>query len=288
MRSAVYPYVSIFSPIVKKTTQTLFLVAPLMLLSACLPEDKEDTKPISNEGGSVNNSTLSLNGFWDGGFNQDESLRVLIFNGNAYGINAEKAFYGTVTAESETDINLSLQGAAFSYEDSTNDEYVASGRALTYTIEASFFAYDDLEIAGSFDTNSTGPFGELNMVNDSTYTTPSSLNSLTGLWSTTNYQLKIDKLGNFIIQDTSESGCYSKGTLKIIDSTKSLLKVTLNRKRCDDFNGDSTGYAAINADGQLEFYSKMGSSLLFMTFTAPATSNNTTAPEEETPAEETP
>lgn len=124
----------------------------------------------------------------------------MIFNGNAYGINAEKAFYGTVNAESETDINLSFQGAAFSYEDSTNDEYVASGRALTYTIEASFFAYDDLEIAGSFDTNSTGPFGELNMVNDSTYTTPSSLNSLTGLWSTTNYQLKIDHLGNFIIR----------------------------------------------------------------------------------------
>lgn len=285
------PNLSMFSSSVKKATQTLFLVAPLMLLSACLPEEKDETKPINNEGKSLNDSVMSLNGFWDGGFNQTETLRVLIYNGNVYGLDEDKAFYGSVIAESKIAINFTLLAAPFTYEDSSNNEYVASGRAVTYTIEASEFTSNGLEVAGAFDTSPDDLHGEVNLFNDGSYTSPSSLNNLFGLWTTTNYELKIDNLGNFIIQDTSESGCYSKGSLKIIDSTKSLLNLTLNRRRCDDFNGDSTGYAAINADGELEFYSKMGSSLLFMTFTAPTgnASNPETDPaEEETPAEQAP
>lgn len=284
-----YPYVSIFSPIVKKTTQTLFLVAPLMLLSACLPEDKEDTKPINSEGENVNDTILSLNGFWDGGFQQTETLRVLIYNGAVYGLDEDKAFYGSVYSSKTVDdgeVDFTFTSYPFAYTDDVNFEYVSARTPTNYSVEG-LLATETL-VVGDYET-SNNEYGSLELINDKTYNSPSFLNLLVGEWTTNDLRLNINKNGRFHgVNNTEANNCAFEGFINILDASKSIFSLELNRRNCDDFNGDSTGYAAINADGELEFYSKMGSSLLFMTFTAPATSNNTTAPEEETPAEETP
>jgi len=276
--------VSIFISTIKKPSQYLCVAASLVLLSACLPEEKEDKNPINSSGIEVDNASLALNGFWNGGFNQGDKLKLLIFNGDVYGLDEDEAFFGTVASSSAT-FNFDLLAYPLSHEDSVNNEYVADGIAVTYTIDdGRLFNYGQLEIAASFDTNN-GLLGELNVINDASYSKNSSLSSLVGLWTTADYQLRIDGQGNYIIQDTTDSGCVSNGKINLIDSNNSLMALIITRKKCDDFNGSATGFAAINTDGELEFYSKMSSSLLFMTFMPPATAGIVETPEETTTEE---
>lgn len=276
-----YPDVSIFPSIVKKTSQTLFLVTPLMLLSACLPEEKEDTNPISNEDGASSQFILSLNGFWDGGFEQTETLRVLIYNGSVYGIDADKAIYGSVTSAENEEVDFTLSSYPFAYSDMTNFEYVSDRTVTSYSVNG-LLATSTL-IVGDYET-SKREYGSLTLINDETYKTSSSLDSLTGEWVTEDLKLNITSSGKFHgVNNGANKDCVFEGQIKIINTAESVFSLELNRRTCDDFNGASTGYAAINPDGELEFYSKMGSYLLFMKFT---TSDNTTAPEEETPVEE--
>lgn len=279
MRSAVSPNLSMFSSSVKKATQALFLVAPLMLLSACLPEEKEDD--------DVTETSISaLNGFWNGGFEQTETLRVLIYNNNIYGLDADQALFGSVKSPASEELEITLTAYPFAYQDSVNFEYISDRNSTNYSING-LLANETL-IVGDYET-SNREYGSLQLTNDLSFNSPSSLSSLTGEWTTADIQLNITQNGKFLgVNNGVENDCSFEGEIKLINASQSLLSLTINRKNCDGFNGNSTGYAAINADGELEFYSKMGSSLLFMTFTAPASSNNTTAPEEETPAEQVP
>lgn len=287
MRSAVYPYLSIFSPVVKKTAQTLFFIAPLILLTACLPEEKEDTNPVSKEAEAVNQFILSLNGFWDGGFEQTDTLRVLIYNGVVYGIDADKAIYGSVVSPENEEVDFTLSSYPFAYSDETNLEFVSDRTSTSYSING-LLATNTL-IVGDYET-SKREYGSLTLINDETYNTSSSLDSLTGEWATEDLKLNITSSGKFHgVNNGNNKNCVFEGQINIINTSESIFSLELNRRTCDDFNGDSTGYAAINAEGELEFYSKMGSSLLFMTFTAPASTGNTTDPtEEETSAEQAP
>ena len=99
------------------------------------------------------------------------------------------------------------------------------------------------------------------------------------MWTTAKYQLRIDREGGFIILDTSDSGCVSNGRISLLDNTNSLMVLNISRDKCEEFNGNASGYAAINLDGELEFYSKLGNSLLFMTFAAPTSTGSTTTTE---------
>ncbi len=256
-------------------------ITGLLLLSACLPEEKEDTNPINSDGIEVDDTSLALNGFWDGGLDQTETLRMLIYNGNVYGLDADKAFFGTLESPTNEEVDLSLTAFPFSFEDATNNEFVADGNVTTYTING--LLATSTTVVGDFETDA-GEFGSLTITNDGTFSNNSSLTSLAGKWTTANLELNITSRGRFHgVNNAATKDCSFEGQFSLLNVGDALMALTLNRRHCDDFNGDASGFAAINADGELEIYSKMGSSLLFMKFTAPTSTAGTTTPDIETP-----
>lgn len=265
--------------------QRFFLFSSLLLLTACLPEEKEDTNPTNSEGVEVDDTSLALNGFWNGGFDQTETLRMLIYNGNVYGLDADKAFFGTLDSPTVEEVDFALTAFPFAYEDSPNNEFVADGNTTSYTING--LLATNTTVVGDFATDG-GVFGALTITNDGTFSNNSSLTSLAGKWTTTDLELNITSRGRFHgVNNGATKDCSFEGQFSLLTVGDALMALTINRRNCDDFNGDATGFAAINADGELEIYSKMGSSLLFMTFTAPTSSVGTTTPDTETPEVET-
>lgn len=255
----------------------LLVLILLVLMTGCIAEDKKDENPTNSEGETVDNTALALNGFWNGGFEQTETLRVLIFNGDVYGLDEDKAFFGTVESPTAEEVDFSVTAYPFAYEDAANFEFVASGAATAYTING--LLATTTMIVGDFETD-TSAFGALSLINDATFSNNSSLTSLVGKWTTTNLEMNITSRGRFHgVNNGTDKDCSFEGQIDLINAGESLLALALNRRNCDDFNGDSKGFVAINVDGELELYSKMGSELLFMTFTAPAASGGTTDPE---------
>lgn len=258
--------------------KVLSLLALMVLTTGCLPEEEDDDDL----------DVSVLNGFWDGGFEQTETLRVLIYNGDVYGLDEDKALFGTVLSPSDEEVDFSLSSYPFSYEDTTNFEFVSDRTATSYTING-LLATSTLIVA-DYET-STREYGSLELINDGTFSSNSSLTSLTGEWTTTDLVLNITSRGRFLgVNNGTDKDCSFEGQINIINSANSLVSLTMNRRNCDDFNGDSVGFAAINGDGELEFYSQMGSQLLFMTFTVSTSDTQTdteTDTEEEGDEEET-
>jgi hypothetical protein len=262
----------------------VFIFFFIALLSGCIAENEDDKNPFNSMGQEVDDTSLDLNGFWNGGFDQTETLRVLIYNGDVYGLDADKAFFGTVESPRIEEVDFSISAYPFSYEDVSNLEFVAGGNATAYRIEG-LLANTTL-LVGSFETDSS-EFGSLTLTNDASFSNNSSLTSLVGKWTTPDLEINITRRGRFLgVNNGADKDCSFEGQIDLINTRESLLALTLNRRNCDDFNGDSTGFVAVNGEGALELYSRMGSSLLFMTFAAPTSAGNSTTPEEETPEEE--
>jgi hypothetical protein len=260
----------------------VFILCFLASITGCIVEDKDDKNPINSVGQEVDDTSLGLNGFWNGGFDQTETLRVLIYNGDVYGLDGDKAFFGTVVSPTIEEVDFSVTAYPFSYEDIGNLEFVTDGAATAYSING-LLATTTL-LVGSFETDSS-EFGALTLNNDASFSNNSSLTSLVGKWTTTDLEINITSRGRFLgVNNGAGKDCSFEGQIDLINADESLLALTLNRRNCDDFNGDATGFVAINGEGALELYSKMGSSLLFMTFAAPTSAGNSTTPE--TPAEE--
>ena len=265
-----------------KYLKIVFILCFLASIIGCIAEDKDDKNPINSVGQEVDDTSLGLNGFWNGGFDQTETLRVLIYNGDVYGLDGDKAFFGTVESPKVEEVDFSVTAYPFSYEDVSNLEFVADGAATAYSING-LLATTTL-LVGSFETDSS-EFGALTLTNDTSFSNNSSLTSLVGKWTTTDLEINITSRGRFLgVNNGAGKDCSFEGQIDLINAGESLLALTLNRRNCDDFNGDATGFVAINGEGALELYSKMGSSLLFMTFAAPTSAGNSTTPE--TPAEE--
>ncbi len=251
----------------RKYLKTLSVFFLALLIVGCLPEEKDDDD--DNE----SNKISALNGFWKGGFEQTDTLRVLIYNGSVYALDKEKALFGSVTSPSDEEVDFSLTAYPFAYEDEPNFEFVSDRTATNYTVNG-LLATTSL-IVGDYETSSR-EFGSLELTNDGTFTNPSSLASLTGKWTTTDLELNITSRGRFLgVNNGTNKNCSFEGQIQLINTAQSLLSMTLNRRNCDDFNGESTGFVAINSDGALELYSKMGNQLLFMKFSAPASSSGT-------------
>jgi hypothetical protein len=263
--------------------QRSILIGSLLLLSACLPEEKDDTNPTNSIGEEVDDTSLALNGFWNGGLDQTETLRMLIYNGDVYGLDSDKAFFGTLESPSAEEVDFELTAFPFSYEDATNNEYVADGNTTSYIING--LLATNTTVVGDFETDG-GEFGSLTINNDGTFSNNSSLTSLAGKWTTTDLEMNITSRGRFHgVNNGTNKDCSFEGQFSLLNVGDVLMAISINRRNCDDFNGDATGFAALNGDGNLEIYSKMGSSLLFMTLTAPTSAGGSTTPDTETPEE---
>lgn len=273
--------------------KSISILILIILVSACIAEDKEDKNPTNSAGDTVDNTALALNGFWNGGFEQTDTLRLLIFNGDVYALDADKGFFGTVESPTDEEVDFKITSYPLSYTDAPNFEFVADGAATAYTING--LLASTTTIVGDFETD-TSAFGSLSLTNDGTFSNNSSLTSLVGKWTTTDLEMNITTRGRFHgVNNGTGKNCSYEGQFSIINPSESLLSFTMNRRNCDDFNGDSEGFAAINTDGKLELYSKMGTALLFMSFTAPSTTTTsggdtateTPATDEETAEEAT-
>jgi hypothetical protein len=273
-------FIHLYRTYLKSLLALIFLV----LITGCIAEDKKDENPINSEGETVDNTALALNGFWNGGFEQTDTLRVLIFNGDVYGLDADKAFFGTVDSPADEEVDFSIIAYPFSYEDIANFEFVADGAATAYTINGLLATKTSL--VGDYETDAA-EFGALTLTNDATFSNNSSLTSLIGKWTNTTLEMNITSRGRFHgVNNGADKDCSFEGQIDLINAGESLLALTLNRRNCDDFNGDSSGFVAINSDGALELYSKMGSALLFMKFTAPTATGDAATTDPEIPAEE--
>lgn len=252
------------------------------LLVGCIAE--EDKNKITNEQGvTVSDPTLALNGLWDGQFDQAGSLRVLIYNGNVYALDESRGYYGTALLNNDNrTATLALTSYALSQNDTAAKQYVADGlnqdyslNGLLYTVEASPQLVGDFENA-----TATGSFV---LTDDGTWPNNSALSLLAGKWTATGYEFYVEPLSSkasFKGISTDSSGCTFEGDITLQDKNFALYAVALReRKNCPAFNEtNASGYAVVNSDSELEVYLRKDTDLLFMTFTAPVSSTPVETP----------
>lgn len=250
-------------------------------LTGCIAEDDDD-EIVNDQGETITDQTASLSGFWNGQFNQTTDLRVLIYNGNVYGLDADNGYYGDIVlnAGNRTVIADLTAYALNTDSDSTAKQFIADGNEADYELDtqlSSLQATDDSLFGGySVDGTSTG---NILLTRDGTWENNSPLSALikTGKWTATNYELVTTRAGERVTftgvsTDSANAGCIFRGELTTIDTNFNLYRATLSeREDCPAFNeSEVPGFAGFNSDGDLEFYFRASNSLLFMTFTPPA------------------
>jgi len=281
----------------------ILLCGLVVLLAGCIAED-EDEKTTNEQGEEVSDATLALSGFWDGQFDADtaDSLRVLIYNGNIYGLDEDNGYYGTVSLNTS---DQTVLASADSYalnaaSEADAKQFVADGSSNDYEFDTqltSLVATND-SLFGSYSIDST-PSGNMQLTRDGTWDNNSPLSNLTrtGKWTATNHELVMTRAGDgvtFTGVSTSTAGCNFRGRITNLDTNYNLYRVVLTeRENCAAFNETNVnGLAGFNSDGDIEFYFRDNNAMLFMTFTPPAQQSSGGDSggdsEEETPAVETP
>lgn len=254
----------------------LFLIPAFAVLTACIPElqtEEDTTETVTNEEGTELDAAIQrLNGLWDGQLDQAGALRVLIYNGTVYGFDETTGLYGTSTLnESGASVDMTLKRYTFSNTEADAGQYSSSGTATTHYFSGLLFPtqVDDDTLVGDYETSST--FGSFTLSNDGTWENGSDLAQLTGLWTATGYELYITQVDNHLAFreiSSSVTGCTSSGFIDLINQSEVIYEVTVTeRKNCNDFNvEEATGYATITAEGDLEFFLRKNTALLFSHF----------------------
>lgn len=235
----------------------------LFFLTACFPEVEEDEEkePIVNEQGEkVSDPTLRLNGLWTGQLDQAGSLRVLIYNGTFYGFDEARAFYGSVELDAETAaVEMTLDSQAYSVSDTTANQFISGGVTTGYELSGLLFPtkVEDDTLVGDYQAALTN--GAFILSNDGTWDQNSSLSALKGKWQATGFELyltQVDDKLSFREVSSSAVGCTSNGFIRLIDENYGLYQVELvERRNCAGFNVEKAeGYAALNAEGELELF----------------------------------
>lgn len=249
-------------------------VLPLVL-GGCIAVSADSDNTVTNEqGNTVSATTLTLNGMWEGEFDQTTSLRLMVYQGTVYAIDDSSGFYGSVVLDSsDNSMSMTLAAMTISASDAAAGWYYASGSAIAYSLSGLLFSASSSNDTLVGDYDATSVTGSYVLTNDGTWNDAATLNKVAGQWVAGDYELYISLVGGTAslkgIAGTT-GGCSFSGTLAIIDSGTNLYSVNLTeRKNCDVFNKTNVqGYATINTDGALEFYLRKDSELFFMTYTA--------------------
>ena len=250
-------------------------------LAGCISESDE-LDPVNDQGERVSGATSSLNGFWDGGLNQTEDLRVLVYNGNVYARNTSDGFYGSVSVNNDLRrISMDLVSLGLNTASSDTDmQWIADGANNDYQLDLQLYSQDasNDSAQGTAEINTTDAALVL-LQRDGTWDEDALLTKLekSGTWQSGSYQMVTSKATggvSFQVNSTTTPTCSFNGLLKQLDVRFNLYAVDMSaRKNCPAFNDEpASGYAGFNADGNLEFYlrSNNTSSLLFFSFPQPA------------------
>ena len=259
-------------------------VTPL-LLTACLAAPDKSREVTNDEGDEVAAATQALNGYWNGEFDGVSGLRMLIYNGNVYGVDSSRGYYGTVTfASAEQTALLALQSYSLNAgSEADAEQLLADGTNQDYDFDLQLTSVSSSNdtLVGAFAVNSSTS-GRVQLTDDGSWSNNSSIGRLTpvGKWTAEGYELFLSRASNTSATFTglgiseSNSGCNFRGTLSTVNTSNNLYMASLtDRDSCagDDVDSDTpmSGYAGINSAGELEFYLRDDDRLLFMTFAAP-------------------
>lgn len=260
-------------------------------LVGCISES-DDLDPVNDQGERVSRETSSLNGFWDGGLNQTDDLRVLVYNGNVYARNDSDGFYGSVLVNDDLRrVSMDLVSLGLNAASSDTDmQWIADGVNNDYQLVLQLYSQEasNDSAQGTAEINTTDAALVL-LQRDGTWDEVAPLSKLvkSGTWQSGSYQMVTSNATggvSFQVNSTTSPTCSFNGLLKQLDVRFNLYAVDMTaRSNCPAFNDEpASGYAGFNADGNLEFYLRSNdtTTLLFFTFTPPA--GATPPPAEET------
>jgi hypothetical protein len=260
----------------------IFILLPLFA-TGCLPEEESDDI-VNDQGETVSDPTLRLNGMWNGQLDQAGALRVLMYNGTVFAFDESVGFYGTVALDDDTaTAELLLSAYDYTSSDTGANQYVAGGAPEDYVLSGLLYPTqnDDDTLVGDYDSD-TAP-GGFALRNDGTWDTNSRLATLKGKWTSSGYELYLTEVADElsfreVSVATPATGCTTRGTIRILNEEINLYTVQLTeRKNCPGFNvTNAPGYASVNANGELELFLRKGEELLYARYTSTSASGTTT------------
>lgn len=232
----------------------------VIFLVACGSDDKA-SEPKS----------YALNGFWNGQLDQGEDIRMLIYNGEVFALDAEQGYYGQLTySDFNLEAKLTLSAKVFVPQSEATNEYITDSASTPYVLTGMYYSSGSApELIGDYKAAEVGSF-ILN--HDGAWKNGSSLNALKGEWQADDTQLRIEPKNNrYEFRGVKLNGCTFSGGISLLNSDYSLYAVDMKERRgCVGSIKTAQGYAALNDEGDLEFYLRSGGSLLFMTFSPSA------------------
>lgn len=278
----------------------LALSFSVLSLSACIGE--VENLPYEYPAGKA----AATNGYWDLTLTDEESddatdaevVRVLVYEGQVYGMNEEYGYLGSLDFNTYND-TLEITLKRYAVLDYYNSKLASAAPTLgTLEISGSLELPSTEEETETDTTDSettedttaitsptiTGTYeisaetGAVSMVDDGTWKNGSLLQTIVGTWVDDDDRLYItavsDEEVSFLARDVS--GCETSGTMSLIDSEEPVLATRVSsRSGCNSLNytqDGSTiirGYSAVNAAAEMEIFLYRKEELLHMSFSRP-------------------
>lgn len=216
-----------------------FAMAALFTLSACGGGGGGSSSSSEGSASQESSSTKEMNGIYFGsgyenGFGSFDVV-ALVDNGRMYAASTTDVGYmGSLTPEGDNKFTSSL--TLYDYDNYSFDSASVSGSYANKT-----------SISGGYSRKS-GPTGDIELEYlEELYEYPSSLESISGIWTVTNVTnsttVTFNAKGDITGQDSA--GCVFSGSLSTPDTSVNMYRLTLKIESCGDGNGTYQGLAAV-------------------------------------------
>lgn len=263
--------------------RALILILLPTFITGCLPEEESDDI-VNDQGNTVSNPTLRLNGLWNGQFDQAGVLRALIYNGTVFAFGENAGYYGTADLDERTaTAGIRLSASGFTNIDAAANQFMTGGSSEEYVLSGLLYPTQNTDdtVVGDYQNNTS--FGGFAFQNDGTWNTSARLARLKGKWITPGYELYLTAVSDElsfreISLATPATGCTTRGSVRLIDEKINLYSIRLvERKNCPGFNVEAAfGYTTIDANGELELFLKKDDQLFYARY-APTSGSETMA-----------